>query len=407
MKFSSVRSVITAAAFLMASGAILAQEINFTASINAAQENPATGSAATGFADLEYNGEDNTFDLAITLNNFPNTITASHIHEGVAGVNGGAVNSLGDETVYTRSGDTLTLEVNDVPYSGDPAVLLAGGAYLNFHTAEFPSGEIRGQLIGETIKLYALMTPEQETASVTSDAYGAARINYNPSENKMEMLVFIYNFANTLTGSHIHAAAVGQDGGVVNSLGAAADYNNWGGTYSQYWDDVDFNGDPVALLSGGTYINVHSDVNAPGEIRGQIWMMDDEEEGPTRLVNVSSRGNVGLGDNAMITGFVVTGRAPMLVLSTGRGPVLTDFGVAGALADPQNTVFANGVALASNDNFGDDPYAQFISQQSFAPTVAAEAAVFVLLPPGAYTNVVSGVGDTTGVALAESFEVEF
>jgi hypothetical protein len=35
-----------------------------------------------------------------------------------------------------------------------------------------------------------------------------------------------------------------------------------------------------------------------------------------------------------------------------------------------------------------------------------DAAILVTLQPGAYTAVVSGVNDTTGIALAEVYEIE-
>ena len=46
-----------------------------------------------------------------------------------------------------------------------------------------------------------------------------------------------------------------------------------------------------------------------------------------------------------------------------------------------------------------------IAATGVAPPHDLEAAVLLTLPPGEYTAIVSGVGETTGVALVDVFEV--
>lgn len=76
--------------------------------------------------------------------------TMAHIHRGARGVNGPIVKTLiaqgqGDQAVHsgvwspTDVVEPLTPELRDE--------LLAGGLYINLHSAEFPAGEIRAQLI--------------------------------------------------------------------------------------------------------------------------------------------------------------------------------------------------------------------------------------------------------------------
>jgi hypothetical protein len=92
------------------------------------------------------------------------------------------------------------------------------------------------------------------------------------------------------------------------------------------------------------------------------------------------------------------------VIVTGRGPLLGDFGVTNFLADPFLAVqnFA-GTLLLTNDSAADGAYPTQISDAGVV-TTAEEAAVVMILPPGAYTSVLSGVGDTSGIALAEAFQ---
>src|SRR5215510_10888011 len=80
-----------------------AQVIELRASIDAAQESPTSTSSATGSAVMFYNVSTNLFDLVVTINNFSNTATLSHVHEGAVGVPGPVVTDLGPEAVYTRN----------------------------------------------------------------------------------------------------------------------------------------------------------------------------------------------------------------------------------------------------------------------------------------------------------------
>lgn len=390
-------AVITSAACISSAHAGI---VRFSAIIDAAQETTGSTSTATGSAIMLYDATGNTLDLMVTINDFPNPLLNSHIHEGPPGMDGGPVNTLGAEIAYSRDGNTLTATFLNVTYLGTPATLLSGGAYLNFHTAAWPGGEIRGQLIPDPVKLTAIITPEQETGTVDSDAYGAAQATYDPMTNEMDVLIFVYNFTNTFTNSHFHDAPVGVSAGVSHGLGGAAEYEQFGNTYTQFFENLDYEGDPVALVSEGTYLNFHSNVYAPGEIRGQLYVSEGPSAG--RLINVSARARVGTGEDVLITGMFVAGTEPVRIVATARGPFLTGFGIIDALQDPMLTVHdAARNILIQNDNTADAPHASLFSGLSFAPD-GNEAGVLLLLPPGSYTNIVSGAGDTEGVAIGEA-----
>ena len=125
------------------------------------------------------------------------------------------------------------------------------------------------------------------------------------------------------------------------------------------------------------------------------------------LRNLSTRGQVGIGANVLIAGFVVSGTVPKQVLIRAVGPSLTQFGITGALADPQLSVFQGSTAIATNDNWGgSSPLVNAAAQAgAFALDPASkDAVVLITLTPGAYTAQVSGVAGTTGVALIELYD---
>ncbi|MEO6243961.1 MAG: immunoglobulin domain-containing protein [Opitutaceae bacterium] len=138
---------------------------------------------------------------------------------------------------------------------------------------------------------------------------------------------------------------------------------------------------------------------------------EDPTSAPVRLVNVSTMGFVGTGQQALVPGFVIGGSAPKLLLIRAIGPGLAQFGVGGLLADPQLSVAPLGqdLTVARNDNWGTalDLVAAFTQAGAFAlPSDSRDAAVVVRLPPGGYTVVVSGVGNTTGTALVEIYDLD-
>ncbi len=120
---------------------------------------------------------------------------------------------------------------------------------------------------------------------------------------------------------------------------------------------------------------------------------------------MSTRGFVGAGDNAMIGGLIVgDGDSPIVVLRA-IGPTLTSSGIANPLLDPTIELYdGNGTVLGFNDNWKDSQMLAVLATQ-LAPTDDRESAILAFLAPGAYTAVVRGKGDTTGVALVEAYRV--
>ncbi|MDB6170478.1 MAG: Endoglucanase [Verrucomicrobia bacterium] len=132
-----------------------------------------------------------------------------------------------------------------------------------------------------------------------------------------------------------------------------------------------------------------------------------------KLVNVSARMNVTVGDGVLIAGLVIAGNAPKTVLIRGVGPTLTTFAVAGVLADPVIAVYSGSTIMASNDNWetGASSPAQIVAasaQVGAFPLVpgSRDAALLVTLQPGSYSVTVSGVNNTSGVALVEVYDAQ-
>jgi Fibronectin type III domain len=123
------------------------------------------------------------------------------------------------------------------------------------------------------------------------------------------------------------------------------------------------------------------------------------------LANISSRTFVQTGEDVMIGGFIVDGIVGKKVAVRAIGPSLTAAGVAGALDDPVLQIVDNtGAIVTSNDNW--NVPGEELTTYGLAPADGREAGLVTTLEPGAYSAIVSGQGNTSGVALVELYDLD-
>jgi sugar lactone lactonase YvrE len=133
---------------------------------------------------------------------------------------------------------------------------------------------------------------------------------------------------------------------------------------------------------------------------------------PPRLINISTRAQVGSGGNILIPGFAVSGTGMETLLIRADGPTLTEFSVTGVLSDPVLKVFDSaGSVIASNMGWGSAATSPQIAAAATAVGAfaladgSADCALILTVPAGTYTVQVSGANGSTGVALAEVYEM--
>ncbi len=175
----------------------------------------------------------------------------------------------------------------------------------------------------------------------------------------------------------------------------------------------------LTTLAPGSYTIQVAGVGTGAAVNGvalvEVYEID---AGPTTLVNLSCRARVGTNADILTAGFVIRGATPRRLLIRAVGPTLGGFGLAGVLADPKLEIIAQGQStpLATNDNWStpvapatataDQLSTAFTSVGAFGLTAGSkDAALIVTLPPGAYTAQVSGVGNTTGIAIVEVYDL--
>ncbi len=125
----------------------------------------------------------------------------------------------------------------------------------------------------------------------------------------------------------------------------------------------------------------------------------------TRLVNISTRGQVGVANDVMIGGLIVQGTNAKHVIVRAIGPSLS--GIAGVLSDPTLELRDNsGNLIASNDDWNTSPQAAEIIATGVPPPDNRESAVIATCGAGNYTAIVQGANNATGVALVEVYDLD-
>lgn len=113
----------------------------FAANLTGANEVPPADPDGVGTARISIDDATNRICTHLEVRNI-SAVTAAHIHRGVAGVNGPPVVNLdppddNDSDDCDNSSDALI----------DEFKRNTAGFYVNVHTADYPNGAIRGQVV--------------------------------------------------------------------------------------------------------------------------------------------------------------------------------------------------------------------------------------------------------------------
>lgn len=171
----------------------------------------------------------------------------------------------------------------------------------------------------------------------------------------------------------------------------------------------------VATLAPGAYTASVSGVGGATGV-GLVELYDVIQPSAfsdDKLVNVSTRGQVGAGNNVLIAGVIINGTTPKRMLIRAVGPTLSNFGVTNSLADPTLRLVRqdNGAVVRANGDWqkGNDAteMARVAAEvgATALPSGSKDSALLITLPPGAYTAILDTGDGFEGIALVEVYEV--
>jgi hypothetical protein len=158
----------------------------------------------------------------------------------------------------------------------------------------------------------------------------------------------------------------------------------------------------LATLDPGLYTAIVQGKNG-GTGVGLVEVYDLDEAADSELANISTRGFVDIDENVMIGGFIVGDGVSTSVVVRAIGPSLSDVGVANPLLNPTLELFdSGGTQLFFDDDWKDTQQAE-IEASGLEPSDDRESAIAADLTPGAYTAIVRGKDNTSGVGLMEVY----
>lgn len=106
------------------------------------------------------------------------------------------------------------------------------------------------------------LSGDQEVPAVKTSAKASGTITVN---NDKTLSGRVTTTGVNATAAHIHEGAPGKNGGVIVPLTKSGD-NVWAAAAGAKFTDAQY----AAFQAGNLYVNVHSDANKDGEIRGQL-----------------------------------------------------------------------------------------------------------------------------------------
>lgn len=153
--------------------------------------------------------------------------------------------------------------------------------------------------------------------------------------------------------------------------------------------------------------------DSPSAASNQVQTLNPTGSSPSRLANIATRARCSTGENVTIGGFVVSGTEKKRVLIRAVGPSLQGQGISAAelLKDPTMSVYRGSTVIATNDDWTTNTNAAAIttvaSQLGAVPLSSDDtgsSALLIDLDPGAYTFVVNGKNNTSGIVLLEVYD---
>jgi hypothetical protein len=251
----------------------------FYAPLSGASEVPAVNTEAVGALALEVNpGRITATGSFNALSSMLETDIAggAHIHLGYAGENGGVQNVLG---VLADANGT-----NGIFPAADNTIMASEGwidtlrmrqYYVNVHSMDFPSGEVRGQLLPlSTTYFTSSLSGFNEVQPIGSEAVGGIK-----AELTGETLTLTGAFSglespfdeNVAGGAHLHFGGPGMNGDIALGLMPSVDADQTSGAFTAADNTYALTAEQVeAIRSGNYYVNIHTTEQPAGELRGQV-----------------------------------------------------------------------------------------------------------------------------------------
>lgn len=251
----------------------------FQSNLLGINEVPANTSSATGNVLFELKGKQ--LIASGSFDDFNSQVATdlaggAHIHLAPAGQNGDINITLNLDLDDDKKGGTFSAANNTFTLTSEQINSLKYQQfYVNAHSEDYRSGEVRGQIVPlATAYFNADLSGGQEVPPISVTSDGRIIVTYN-ANNTITVSGSFNNLESDLNtalagGAHLHLAPRGENGDIIFPL-AIQTTDNRSGVFLPQKNTFTLSGaQKVALFNEEIYANVHSIVNASGEVRGQL-----------------------------------------------------------------------------------------------------------------------------------------
>ena len=257
----------------------LESETGIIAILTGAQETPAVTTNATGLGIFTLNQNLEKLRFRVAFAGLSSAITGAHFHTGAFGASGPVVVNL----ITYVSGNVIEGEIT--PTVAFLTALSQGQVYINIHTTNNPSGEIRGQLFGEPryVAHDGRLDGAQMVPATASTGKALAIGRLTATFDSLTVFVAHADLSGPPTSLSLYVAPAGQPNTPATLLGTlpipASNTSNIVGVLIPGLTPPFVN----ALLRGEVNVVLNTAANPNGEVRGQIVRL--AREGYTLSLN--------------------------------------------------------------------------------------------------------------------------
>ncbi len=258
---------------------LLESQAFFVGPLTGSQEIPGVVTRAHGAVAAELSGHQLTVSGSFADLSTPVNVAIAggfHLHSGLPGSNGPVAAHLHAHMDALMRSGVFPARMNRFDLNAEQrAMLMARGMYANIHTIQYPAGELRGNLLAEASAYFlAPLSGASESPAVNSPATGLVAFEVRPGQ-----AICVGSFSNLqgnfdpniAGGAHLHAQWAGNNGPIAAHLHTDLDASLRSGAFL-----ADEN--RIALTSGmwdtlrqrRIYVNVHTQAQPAGEVRGQV-----------------------------------------------------------------------------------------------------------------------------------------
>jgi hypothetical protein len=269
--------------------------LTFDGILDGAQMVPPVATPAQGVCVIRFSPDLVTMYYDIVVDGVASSIDYCHLHIGEFGQPYNSSSFQIDFTPTINGNRIQGTKSNVSDFNKDQ--LLTSNLTLLVHTADYPQGEIRSQIVryareGFTINLEG----QQVVPAVATAAYGSGIVSISRDEENAHYNWIAGNLSATPTDAHFKNNVVGQNGPIIYPMGSAMNIVGNNVSANGFWKSSDtypfLSINSAQFSADSVYLDVQNSAFPDGEIRGQV--LDDY------VTYISATNNISLNPDLLI-----------------------------------------------------------------------------------------------------------